>query len=250
MISVGIDIGSRTVKLIALNNGELFCSRIRENSFQTLSVCEELLGDLKYDAVTATGYGRHLFESQFGSQVISEIKAFSIGAKAGYPSCRTILDIGGQDIKVVSLDASGHLLKFEMNDKCSAGTGRFLEIMAMALGCQLSEFGEMALGAEKAERINSMCTVFAESEVVSLISRGAARKDVALGIHQAVVAKAKSMLNRIQVHEELLFVGGVARNHCMKHLLEETLGMPVSVPADPQMVGAYGCALFAMNREK
>ncbi len=247
MISAGIDIGSRTIKLVVVENREIISSGIRENTFQTISVCKELLGDLHYDVITATGYGRHLFEASMGGRVISEIKAFALGAKAAIPSCKTILDIGGQDMKVVSLDEAGQICKFEMNDKCSAGTGRFLEIMSMALGYELSQFGIMALKGERAEKINSMCTVFAESEVISLVSRGASREEVALGIHQSIVGRARSMLSRVQVENDLVFVGGVAINPCIKKLLQESLGMAVKVPPDPQIIGAYGCALFGLS---
>jgi (R)-2-hydroxyacyl-CoA dehydratese activating ATPase len=246
MISAGIDIGSRTVKLVVVEDSVMVSTGIRENTFQTLLNCEELLGGLQYDVITATGYGRHLFEASFGGKVISEIKAFALGARATVPSCRTILDIGGQDIKAISLDEAGQVRKFEMNDKCSAGTGRFLEIMSMALGCELSQFGRMALRAEKAEKINSMCTVFAESEVISLVSRGASREDVALGIHQSIVGRARSMLSRVPTENDLVFVGGVAINPCVKKLLEESLGMAVRVPPDPQIIGAYGCALYGV----
>jgi (R)-2-hydroxyacyl-CoA dehydratese activating ATPase len=246
MISAGIDIGSRTVKLVVVEDGVMVSTGIRENTFQTLLDCKELLGGLQYDVITATGYGRHLFEASFGGQVISEIKAFALGARAAIPSCRTILDIGGQDIKAVSLDEAGQVRKFEMNDKCSAGTGRFLEIMSVALGCELSQFGKMALRAKKAEKINSMCTVFAESEVISLVSRGASREGVALGIHQSIVGRARSMLSRVQTENDLVFVGGVAINPCIKKLLQESLGMMVKVPPDPQIIGAYGCALYGV----
>jgi len=244
MISAGIDIGSRTIKLVVVKDGKIVHSTIRENSFQTLSVCQEMLNGISYDTIISTGYGRHLFESGYGGKTISEIKAFALGASAAIPSCRTILDIGGQDIKAVSLDEAGFIRKFEMNDKCSAGTGRFLEIMSMALGFELSDFGAIALKAERAEKINSMCTVFAESEVISLVSRGAKRDEVALGIHQSIVGRARSMLSRVQIDEDLVFVGGAALNPCIRKLMEDSLGIPVIVPSDPQIVGAYGCALF------
>ena len=123
MISAGVDIGSRTIKLAIINDGQLIRILTRENSFDAMAVCREMLQNIKYDAITATGYGRHLFASHFKCNVISEIKAFSLGAKAIVPSCKTILDIGGQDIKAISLDDHGEVRKFEMNDKCSAGIG-------------------------------------------------------------------------------------------------------------------------------
>lgn len=123
-----------------------------------------------------------------------------------------------------------------MNDKCAAGTGRFLEIIAMALGYSLADFG-------KAEKINSMCTVFAESDVVSMLARGAAREEVALGIHQSIVTRSVSLLERVSLQEDLLFVGGVALNPCRKKLLGKTIGKTIFIPDDPQITGALGCAL-------
>lgn len=175
--------------------------------------------------------------------VISEIKAFALGARALLPSCRTILDIGGQDTKSISLDETGAMRKFEMNDKCAAGTGRFLEVMATALGFSLEDFAVAALATTRAEKINSMCTVFAESEVVSLVAQGAQRNDVALGIHLSIVGRAASLLRRVAIHEDIMFAGGVALNDCVRRLIESEIGKPVTVPPDPQIVGALGAAL-------
>ncbi|PJA26096.1 MAG: 3-hydroxyacyl-ACP dehydratase [candidate division Zixibacteria bacterium CG_4_9_14_3_um_filter_46_8] len=248
MKSAGIDIGSRTIKLALIEDGEVTLTRKLENSFDTLKVCAEILLDISYDSITATGYGRHLFRENFQGEVISEITAFAKGSIFLIPSCRTILDIGGQDVKVISLHSNGKVRKFEMNDKCSAGTGRFLEIMAMALGTRLSDFGEMALSAEQNEKINSMCTVFAESEVISLLARGAPRRNVALGIHQAIVNRAKSMLHRVGIADDVVFAGGVALNPCIRSLLETAICRRAIVPDDPQTIGALGCALAGTHR--
>ncbi|MDZ7264639.1 MAG: 3-hydroxyacyl-ACP dehydratase, partial [candidate division KSB1 bacterium] len=148
MKSAGIDIGSRTVKLVVLEDGKITHIRKGENSFDPLKVCAEFLQGVDYDVITATGYGRHLFSQHYPCEVISEIKAFASGARHLFPNCRTILDIGGQDTKAISLAVDGKLLKFEMNDKCAAGTGRFLEIMAMALGYSLTDFGQAACQAK------------------------------------------------------------------------------------------------------
>jgi (R)-2-hydroxyacyl-CoA dehydratese activating ATPase len=247
MISVGMDVGSRTVKLAVVCDGQLTLVRKRENGFDVLSVCRELLGELNYDVITVTGYGRHLLACQLNCGVISEIKAFALGAGEVFPTCRTILDIGGQDIKAIALDDSGLVCKFEMNDKCSAGTGRFLEIMAMALGCDLAGFSAVALQSTAPEKINSTCTVFAESEVVSMLARGASREGVALGIHQSVISRAMSMLSRVEITDDLVFLGGVALNPCALRLLTEAVRRPVKVPDDPQSIGALGCALYGLR---
>lgn len=243
MKSAGIDIGSRTIKLVVIEDEKITLVRKGENSFDPLKVCADFLQDVDYDMITATGYGRHLFAQHYACEVISEIKAFATGAKHLFPSCRTILDIGGQDTKAISLAADGKLLKFEMNDKCAAGTGRFLEIMAMALGYSLSDFGKAACIANRPEKINSMCTVFAESEVISVVAKGAVREEVALGIHQGIATRAMGMLQRVVIQPDIAFVGGVAYNPCMRRLLEEKIGTDVLIPDDPQIVGALGCAL-------
>ncbi|MBD3168094.1 MAG: 3-hydroxyacyl-ACP dehydratase [candidate division Zixibacteria bacterium] len=247
MRSAGIDVGSRTVKLAVVENGKAVISRKSENSFNPLEICGEMLDGIDYDVLTATGYGRHLLGDRLSCDIISEIKAFAIGARELLPSCRTIVDIGGQDIKAISLDENGRVIKFEMNDKCSAGTGRSLEIMAMALGSRLDDFDSLALTAEKTEKISSLCTVFAESEVISLVSRGAKREDVALGIHQAIVNRLMGMLRRINVREDVLFAGGVAYNKCIRDLLQKSSGADLHVPDDPQIIGALGCAIYGMK---
>ena len=273
MISAGIDIGSRTIKIVILENGKIKTVRKAENSFDTLKVCRELLKDISYDSITSTGYGRHFFsehfipirnkfttvpigitrskqlcvrkpdKNEYKCEVISEIKAFAIGSKYILPSCRTILDIGGQDTKAISLDEKGNMKKFEMNDKCAAGTGRFLEIMAMALRYTLDEFGENALSADESVSINSMCTVFAESEVVSMLARGADRAKVARGIHQSIVNRSVSLLRRVNIESDILFAGGVAFNKCIVSILEQQLKSNIFIPPDPQIIGALGAAI-------
>lgn len=239
--------GSRTVKLVIVEDGRVVCSRKQENSFDSLTVIRRLLDGAAYDAITATGYGRHLFTQHFSGQTISEIAAFARGTHHLFPACRAVLDIGGQDTKAIALDEQGRVRKFEMNDKCAAGTGRFLEIMAMALGYSLPEFGMAALTGEQGEKINSMCTVFAESEVISMISRGAKREQVALGIHQAVASRSVAMLQKIAAQDEVAFVGGVALNPAMQALIQATLNTSLRTPDDPQLVGALGAALHGVS---
>jgi len=243
MIHAGIDIGSRTIKLVVMEDGVIKTSKKTENTFNTIENCKILLDGIQYDSITATGYGRHLFNEHFGSNVISEIKAFTKGTHYLFPNCRTILDIGGQDTKAISMDGKGRIKKFEMNDKCAAGTGRFLEIMAMALRFSLQEFGDRALEADEAEKINCMCTVFAESEVISQLARGADRRAVARGIIQSVVNRSITQLKKVGLTDDVVFVGGVAFNKGVVSLLEQNLNSPVFIPEDPQIVGAIGAAL-------
>jgi len=243
----GIDIGSRTVKLVVLENGELVFSRKSITSHNPLETARELMNGAAFDVITATGYGRHLLKGHLGCPVISEITAFALGSRFFSNDCASILDIGGQDTKAIALDNDGLMNKFEMNDKCAAGTGRFLEVMATALGFTLEEFSHAALGARKAVKINSMCTVFAESEVISLTSQGALRDEVALGIHKAIASRSAGLLKKVAPPGMVFFAGGVALNECVKVLLEKEMARPVFVPPDPQIVGAIGAALSAMK---
>ncbi|MBU4463324.1 MAG: 3-hydroxyacyl-ACP dehydratase, partial [Proteobacteria bacterium] len=219
----GIDIGSRTIELVVLRKGEIIESKQSDSGFDPMTRARELLEGVEHDHIMATGYGRHLFELSFDTPTVTEIKAYAVGANALFPDVRTILDIGGQDSKAIAVNDEGKVIKFEMNDRCAAGTGKFLEIMAQALGYSLDQFGMEALKATKDIQISSMCTVFAESEVTSLVSRGESRQDIAMGLHRSVVRRAASMLKRVCVKEPILFAGGVARNDCMLHLLREAL---------------------------
>jgi predicted CoA-substrate-specific enzyme activase len=245
--TAGIDIGSRTVKLAVVDGKDLTLSRKALNSHDPIEKVKELLQGVEYDSIAATGYGRHLIKESLECPIVSEIKAFALGSRSIMPACRTILDIGGQDTKVISLTEAGDIHKFEMNDKCAAGTGRFLEVMAVALDYSLDEFPRAALSAEKAEKINSMCTVFAESEVISLTARGAARDEVALAIHKAIVSRSVALLRRVSPAGDVFFAGGVALNECVRKLVEQEIAEPVFVPSDPQIVGALGAALFAVD---
>lgn len=241
----GIDIGSRTIELVVLREGTIVEMKQVDSGFDPMTRAKELLSDIQYDRIMATGYGRHLFELSFDAQTVTEIKAYAVGARALFPGVRTILDIGGQDSKAISLNDEGKVIRFEMNDRCAAGTGRFLEIMANSLGYNIDQFGLEALKATNNIEINSMCTVFAESEVVSLVAKGKDRREIALGLHRSVARRAIGMIKRISVKEEILFAGGVARNACMCTLLKEALGKDIVVPENPQMVGALGAAIEA-----
>jgi len=245
MINVGLDIGSRTIKLVVVKDHEMIHQEVVKNSFDNEQITANLLNGIPFDHLTATGYGRHLFDDMPNCSIISEIKAFALGVHNIFPHCHTILDIGGQDTKAISLDDQGRMNKFVMNDKCAAGTGRFLEIMANALNYSLSDFGKAAFLAEKAEKINNMCTVFAESEVISLLSKGADRDRVAKGIHESIVLRAVSQLQKVGLNDDIVFVGGVAYNPAVKKILAEQCGRPIFSPANPQIVGALGCVKYA-----
>jgi predicted CoA-substrate-specific enzyme activase len=241
----GIDIGSRTIELVVLRDGEIIESRQADSGFDPIMRARKLLNGVRHDHIMATGYGRHLFEISLDAPTVTEIKAYAVGANALFPDVRTILDIGGQDSKAIALNKNGKVMKFEMNDRCAAGTGKFLEIMAHALGFGLDEFGAEALKATKDIQISSMCTVFAESEVTSLVAKGEDRREIALGLHASVVRRAVGMLKRVCSDSDIFVAGGVAKNLCMRNLLENALGLKITVPQNPQMVGALGAAILA-----
>ncbi|MBA3013857.1 MAG: 3-hydroxyacyl-ACP dehydratase [Proteobacteria bacterium] len=244
-MDIGIDLGSRALKMAVFDGDELLECRMVESGFTPHQQAEELLKGLKPHRVIATGYGRHLAHKNFASGVITEIKAHSLGARYFFPQAMTILDVGGQDSKVITLNREGKVVNFQMNDKCAAGTGRFLEIMAASLGYTLAEFGPMALSSDHEAPINSMCTVFAESEVISLKNHGVPAADIARALHLAVVSRLVGMVRRMEESATLVFTGGVARNPAIVSLLQERLGVEVFVPSLPEHAGAVGAALHA-----
>jgi (R)-2-hydroxyacyl-CoA dehydratese activating ATPase len=252
MLTSGLDIGSRTIALVEWDGAKVIREEVVFTGSDPLAAVKKLAGSRKYDRTVATGYGRHMASSNvLADGVITEIKAFAVGAHHLFEDVRTVLDIGGQDSKVIQVKPGGGVALFEMNDKCAAGTGRFLENMAAALGMSVEELGPHALSATGQEiRLSSMCTVFAESEVVSLIGRGEDSRRVALGIHAAIASRVSAMIRRIGLKPRLVFAGGVAYNPCMKVLLEKELGVEISIPASPQTVGALGAALEAARELK
>lgn len=239
----GIDIGSRTVKVVVLEDGRILDRRVLANSYDPVEACRTVLEGIQYDRMVATGYGRHLFRRYWDCEVVTEIRAVALGARYSAPGVRTILDVGGQDTKAVALTEDGAIRKFEMNDKCAAGTGRFLEVMATALSYSMPDFSVAAGRAGRAQKISAMCTVFAESEIVSAVARGTSREDLALGIHEGIASRSVGLLRRVAIEDKVLFCGGVALNPCMRNLIERGLERVVTVPEEPQIVAALGCPL-------
>jgi predicted CoA-substrate-specific enzyme activase len=249
MRTVGIDIGSRTIAYVEWDGTRIDCAVVIDTGADPLTRSRQLLGAGDYDRIMATGYGRHLLaQHTVAHEVLTEIKAYAIGARFLYPDSQTVLDIGGQDSKIIRLKPTGGVATFEMNDRCAAGTGRFLESMARALGMEIGQFGSQALAATgDAIQLSSTCAVFAESEVVSLIGRGEDPRRIALGVHQAIVFRISGMIRRVGFAPRFVFGGGVAQNPCICALLAETLGCQVTVPEQPQLLGALGAALYAAH---
>jgi len=243
----GIDIGSRTIKVALIEDSKVIGYKVEDTGVEFLKKSKEMLKDYKPYRVMATGYGRNLAKGDYAHGIISEIKAHAMGARHLFPRCRTILDVGGQDCKAISLEDDGTVKNFELNDRCAAGTGRFLEVMARVLGFSVDEFGKKALKSKSPAQITNVCTVFTESEVISLLSQGIDPKDIAFGLHQATMERLKGMLLRIGVNGDVVFSGGAARNTCLRSLLEKVLERKIKVYRCPEIIGAMGCALAARD---
>jgi (R)-2-hydroxyacyl-CoA dehydratese activating ATPase len=249
MLTAGLDIGSRTIALVEWDGERVVREEVVNTGIDPLQNSRRLMSGRSYAKLVATGYGRGMAaEREIADDVITEIKAYGIGAHHLYPDVQTVLDIGGQDSKVILVKSGGGVAHFEMNDRCAAGTGRFLENMARALDMEFDRFSQYALEAEgPAVRLSSTCTVFAESEVVSLIGRGEDSRRVALGIHQAIVSRISAMIKRVGFSQRFVFAGGGAHSLCLRRLFARELGIPLSVPDNPQTVGALGAAIHAAN---
>lgn len=204
----------------------------------------------RWDSLVSTGYGRHLAQRVLGGETVTEIKAYTTSAHHFQRDIETVLDLGGQDTKALLINRrTGQLLRFEMNDKCSAGTGKFFEMMAATLGLGLDELAAAALRGSRSLEINSTCTVFAESEVISLLTSGASVEDIARAVHEALLTKLLALLSRMMTADtaSILFVGGGARNSALVTFLTDALGREVIVPEHPDFFGAYGAALLSQN---
>jgi predicted CoA-substrate-specific enzyme activase len=198
--------------------------------------------------VIGTGYGR--YKVTFGDTQVTEISCHGRGAVHMFPKTRTVLDMGGQDTKAISVSETGEIVDFCMNDKCAAGTGRFLGAASMALDIPLDKLGATALKSEKPVKISTTCTVFAESEVLSWLGKGKKIQDILLGVHKSISSRSISLLRRVGLDDEITFTGGVAKNIGMVEVLNENLGSKMNVSDDSHFMGALGAALFAMDHIK
>ena len=253
-IYAGIDIGSLSSEALLLGEDGVLTYSIMSTGAhpqKAAHVClDEALtkADLDEKAVSvvvATGYGR--IRVPFATKQVTEITCHAKGAYFLFPGTRTVIDIGGQDSKIITLNKRGGITDFMMNDKCAAGTGRFLEVMAAALETELVNMGKRSLEAKNGVSISSMCTVFAESEVISLIAEGYHKAEIIRGLHEAISRRIYSMARRLQVKEEITFGGGVAKNQGIAETLKGLFGMQINIPDEPQIVGALGAALCARD---
>ena len=254
--AAGVDVGSTQTKAVILNETRHIVGRSLIDTGANVVLAAEHAyatalknGDIREEEVeyiVGTGYGR--YKVTFGDTQITEISCHGRGAVHLYPGTRTVVDMGGQDTKAIHVNPTGEILDFCMNDKCAAGTGRFLGAVAAALEIPLSELGPTALRAEKAVKISTTCTVFAESEVVSWLGKGKKIEDILLGVHQSIVSRSLGLMRRVGIEREVTFTGGVSLNLAVVDVLNQAIGFPVNVSEESHYMGALGAALFAMDR--
>ena len=246
--AIGVDLGSRLTKVVRINSaGKILDAHVLDTGHDPLRRLRRILKRPAAQPVMATGYGRHLAQAELAYPTVTEIRACARAARYLCPEAESVIDVGGQDSKAIELPRQGEFGRFEMNPRCAAGTGRFLEVMAAALGYSLEEFGAEALRADGPVPVTSKCTVFAESEVVSLIARGEDRRRIALGLHVAAAQRIAAMASRIELGRRTLFVGGVAKNPCMVKALSKEVPGDLVAPDRPELAVALGAALIALD---
>ena len=245
MIALGLDIGSRTVDAVWLGDGGVVDAVVTDSGYDPAAAARALVDRRVHDTLVATGYGRHGAREAFDCTVVTEIRAYAMGVHALFPGSAGVLDIGGQDTKTIALTPDGRVAKFEMNDRCAAGTGKFLEVMAQRLGYTLDEFQRASRLGDENVTINSMCTVFAESEVVGLLNRGFAREDIGRALHRSIARRIAAMFGRACNGDEnrILATGGGSLNNCLVTMLGEQVKQPIQTRELAQFAGAIGCAI-------
>lgn len=252
---VGVDSGSTSTNVVIIDENKNVISysiiptgpKALESAFKAFEIALNSAGLQKKDitSIVATGYGR--VSIPFADRIITEITCHGKGAFFVDNAIRTVIDIGGQDSKVIRLDDSGNVIDFVMNDKCSAGTGRFLEVMARTLGISIEEMAKVHKEVKENITITSMCTVFAESEVISLIAQNKDQRDIIHALNKAVASKAVSLVDRIGRKGKYMMTGGVAKNQGVVYAIESRLGEKLIIPFEPQIIGALGAALISLE---
>lgn len=254
-VFAGIDVGSRTAKAVIINHEGIVSYSIIETGADPRKAGEKVFEKALHQGgygkevmrIIGTGYGR--VSLSFVDGIITELSCHAKGVHYLNPNIRTVIDIGGQDSKVIKLNRGGSMSDFVMNDRCAAGTGRFLEVMAKALETSLEELGQISLSSNKTCGINSTCTVFAESEVISLLAAGEKKEDIAAGLYHAIAKRVGNLAKHLDIEEDVGFVGGVAKNEGLRKALEEFLEVHFApIGEDPQITGALGAALLAKER--
>jgi predicted CoA-substrate-specific enzyme activase len=255
MIYAGIDAGSRATKIVFIDaeNQQVIAKGLADQGIEHDKIALELFNEIiknnnlnKDDiaAIVATGYGRNAVS--IADTTITEITCHAVGVHRVVPDAMTIIDIGGQDSKLIRLDNAGKVRDFVMNDRCAAGTGRFLEVVAHRLGVKLESLGEIAAKSKNPAAISSMCVVFAETEIIGLLASGTAKEDIVAGVQTSIASRIIGMAGR-NVEPPVIFTGGVAMVSGMDIALQTAIGEKVSVSPDPQMTGALGAAILASD---
>lgn len=245
----GVDVGSTYTKIAGVDEHKnIIHTTVIPTIINQDEIVKGYLSDKKVRMLVATGYGRYMIENALACPVISEIKAHAKGAHFFAPQTELVIDLGGQDSKVIKLDSTGGFVDFRMNDKCAAGTGKFLEIAANRMGIGLEEFSRLGFEADKELTISSMCAVFAESEVISLIAKKESAANICYGVHESIASRLASMAKKFATKSEhIVFTGGGALNPFLRHLLSVKLEKNVIVPSHPQLVGSIGAALAGLE---
>ncbi len=254
--AAGVDVGSTQTKAIVIDEqGRIAGRAIIDTGANVVTAAEKAylaalaeggIAEAEVGYIVGTGYGR--YKVTFGDTQVTEISCHARGAVHMFASTRTVLDMGGQDTKAIRIRPNGEVLDFCMNDKCAAGTGRFLQAAAFALEIPLADLGTTALRAEKAVAISTTCTVFAESEVLSWLGKGKKIEDILLGVHRSIATRSIGLLRRVGIEDQVTFTGGVTRNQGMVQVLNEMLGIQMNISEESHFMGAIGAALFAMDR--
>ena len=252
MIFAGIDAGSRAIKVVLIDEkSQILATGIMDQGVKQAALASELLNQTirrigaepeNINSLIATGYGRDALE--FASSTITEISCHAQGVLYQIPEARTIIDIGGQDSKLIRLDTSGRVHDFVMNDRCAAGTGRFLEIVSRQLEMDIPDLGKYSQNSDKPAVISSMCVVFAETEILGLLASGESQENIVAGVQRSIASLIASMAGR-QITEPVIFTGGVALIPGMAQVLENVISHPITVAENPQMTGAMGAAILA-----
>jgi len=259
MFFAGIDIGSLTAEAVITRDGQIVASARMPVLPNPVDSAREVMGralksggigpgDIRY--AVSTGYGREKIQEEgMAQENVSEISCHGIGAHRLAPDVRTVIDIGGQDAKVIKLNDRGELENFVMNDKCAAGTGNFLEVMCRALGVTLDELGAMSLTSKRPVEISSRCSIYAETEVIHYLQRRFPKEDVAAGINRAMADRVSALVRRVRLEKQVMITGGVAKNVAVRAQLEKILNVRMlDIRIDPQIIGAFGAAILAERR--
>ena len=255
IITIGIDLGSRMSKIIVLQDEKIIYSNVTDTGVNPKKVSETLLNDAlkqtslsKTDIINiySTGYGRNIVP--FSDKRISEISCHARGANYFFPKARTIIDIGGQDSKIILVDEMGHVKDFVMNDRCAAGTGKFLEVTATTLETTIDELGDISKSANKMIDINSTCVVFAESEIIGLIAEGFEKSNIIYAVHRSIAKRTKNLASQLHWQSPIVFTGGVAKNIGMQVAISGIMKSEVIVPENSFITGALGAAIFAKDK--